>query len=67
MSLGLGIGGNHILLFRDIDGEEKKRKYTPISDVRNPGFTDILIKIYRPGESELFPNGGKVGPLLEAM
>jgi ferredoxin-NADP reductase len=67
MSLGLNIGGNHLYFHVEVDGEEVMRKYTPISEVRNPGFADFLIKIYRPGESEEFPKGGKVTPLLEAM
>jgi ferredoxin-NADP reductase len=67
MSLGLAIGGNHLYFHVEVDGKDEMRKYTPISEVRNPGFADFLIKIYRPGESEEFPKGGKVTPLLEAM
>ena len=63
MSLGLSIGGNHLFFHMNIDGKDEIRKYTPITDVRNPGFADFVIKIYR--KSAEFPDGGKMTPLLE--
>ena len=65
MSLGLPIGGNHLYFHMDINGKNEKRKYTPITDVRNPGFADFVVKVYRKDESTEFPDGGKMTPLLE--
>jgi ferredoxin-NADP reductase len=50
MSLGLPCGGNHLFFHMEVDGENMKRKYTPISDVRRPAYADFVIKVYRPNE-----------------
>ena len=39
-------------------GELIQRKYTPISSVRNNGYVDFLIKIYRKNIHPRFPDGG---------
>lgn len=39
-------------------GELVQRKYTPISSVRNNGYVDFLIKIYRKNVHPRFPDGG---------
>ena len=59
MTFGLPPGG-HVIFVAMIDGEEVKRKYTPLSDVLQPGYVDFVIKIYRKNEHPGFPAGGKM-------
>lgn len=44
-----------------------QRKYTPISDLRETGFVEFPIKIYRPNENPKFPDGGIMTPYLEQL
>jgi cytochrome-b5 reductase len=43
--LGLPLG-RHIYLRAFIDGEETRRPYTPITSDKEPGYFDLLIKVY---------------------
>lgn len=55
MSMGVPIG-NNVRFLADINGEEKKRKYTPISKIKDSTYVDYAIKIYRSNPN--FPDGG---------
>mmetsp|Transcript_9692 Transcript_9692/g.17053 ORF Transcript_9692/g.17053 Transcript_9692/m.17053 type:complete len:511 (-) Transcript_9692:25-1557(-) len=47
---------------------EVERKYTPSSlDDENPGFLDIVIKVYKSGVVERFPDGGKMSQYLDSV
>mmetsp|Transcript_43657 Transcript_43657/g.103004 ORF Transcript_43657/g.103004 Transcript_43657/m.103004 type:complete len:323 (+) Transcript_43657:95-1063(+) len=53
---------------------EIERRYTPITGDDVSGYTDILVKIYRPGthrmpggEEKSFEDGGKMGMYLDNM
>jgi NADPH-dependent ferric siderophore reductase len=49
------------------EGEEVVRKYTPISDLRQKGYVDFPIKIYRANTHPNFPDGGVMTQWLEAL
>ena len=55
MSMGIPIG-NNVRFLADINGEEIKRKYTPISKIKDNAYVDYAIKIYRANPD--FPGGG---------
>ena len=44
-----------------------ERKYTPITGDDCRGFTDLVVKIYRRGEHESYPDGGKVSQYLDSL
>jgi NAD(P)H-flavin reductase len=62
-TFGLPIG-QHVFFSANINtketpsGELVQRKYTPISHVRNNGYVDFVIKIYRSNVHPKFPDGG---------
>mmetsp|Transcript_15243 Transcript_15243/g.18490 ORF Transcript_15243/g.18490 Transcript_15243/m.18490 type:complete len:490 (-) Transcript_15243:3244-4713(-) len=48
--------------------EEIERKYTPASiDAETEGYFDLVIKVYRGGEIDRFPDGGKMSQYLESL
>jgi len=49
------------------EGELVYRKYTPISDVRNEGYVDFVIKVYRKNVHPRFPEGGVMTQYLETL
>ena len=51
----------------ELDGKQIKKPYSPISDVRQTGTVDFVLKIYRPNENPEFPNGGKLTPHFEKL
>ncbi|PWA71255.1 nitrate reductase [Artemisia annua] len=64
--LGLPVG-KHISLYARIDDELCKRAYTPISDIDEVGYFELLVKIYFKGVEPKFPNGGLISQYLESM
>lgn len=48
-------------------GEVVERKYTPVSSVRNNGYVDFVIKIYRKNIHPRFPDGGVMTQYLESL
>lgn len=57
----------------DEGAAEIDRKYTPVTGNETPGYTDIVVKIYRPGEATLpdgtkvtWADGGKMGLYLDS-
>jgi len=44
-----------------------ERAYTPTSSDNDPGYIDLLVKVYAPGAVERFPDGGKVSQQLGKM
>mmetsp|Transcript_11409 Transcript_11409/g.12979 ORF Transcript_11409/g.12979 Transcript_11409/m.12979 type:complete len:490 (+) Transcript_11409:262-1731(+) len=47
---------------------EVERKYTPSSiDIETQGYFDLVIKVYRGGEMDQFPDGGKMSQYLESL
>mmetsp|Transcript_5984 Transcript_5984/g.5145 ORF Transcript_5984/g.5145 Transcript_5984/m.5145 type:complete len:364 (-) Transcript_5984:25-1116(-) len=72
MEFGLPIGGHVVFYAMTTDPENGKeeeiaRKYTPTSVVHQKGYTEFVIKIYRAGENERFPHGGRMTQYLEKL
>ena len=44
-----------------------KKPYSPISDVRQTGTVDFVVKIYRPNENTEYPAGGQLTPHIEKL
>ena len=44
-----------------------ERAYTPTSSDNDPGYIDLLVKVYNPGVVARFPDGGKVSRQLGKM
>lgn len=68
--IGLPIGQHVYLRVRtksedNQEAETIQRAYTPFSGNEQPGFLDILIKVYRPCTK--FPTGGKMTCALERL
>jgi nitrate reductase (NAD(P)H) len=64
--LGLPVG-KHVFLYAAVGGELVMRAYTPSSSDATRGFFDLVVKIYRAGESERFPAGGKMSQHLDTL
>jgi len=47
--------------------EQVERKYTPSSSDEDLGHFDVVIKVYRGGQIERFPDGGKMSQHLESL
>jgi NAD(P)H-flavin reductase len=71
-SFGLPIG-QHVIFSATIptkenpSGELVQRKYTPTSIVRNTGYVDFVIKVYRKNVHPRFPDGGVMTQYLESI
>lgn len=62
-TLGLPVGKHVSLKFKDAEGKDVIRQYTPITSDEVKGYFDLVIKIYREGKM----GPGKMGTHLEAM
>ena len=51
----------------EADKAEVTRAYTPVSSDDNPGFFDLVVKVYNGGEKKRFPDGGKVSQYLASL
>lgn len=51
----------------DHEKSEIERKYTPTSSTDSEGFFDLVIKVYKGGELERFPDGGKMSQYLDSL
>lgn len=64
-TLGLPIGQHLMVRLRDpVTREAIIRSYTPISEVTDLGFVDMLVKVYFDSESQ---KGGKMSQAMEAL
>lgn len=52
---------------RELMRDQIERKYTPITGNEFPGFVDFVIKIYRGGIHDRFPDGGKMSQRLSLL
>jgi cytochrome-b5 reductase len=64
--LGLPVG-QHIVIYANVNGEPVKRKYTPVSSDNDKGYFDLVIKVYKSGVNERFPDGGKMTQHVDDM
>ena len=50
------------------DGEEEiERKYTPTTSDDDIGFADLVIKVYKGGVIDRFPDGGKMSQYFDSL
>tara|TARA_B110000971_G_scaffold197109_1_gene212737 strand:- start:284 stop:802 length:519 start_codon:yes stop_codon:yes gene_type:complete len=69
--LGLPVGQHISLMFKDGEGKEVIRSYTPVNgdenynDEQKAGTFSFVIKTYRPNER--FPEGGKMSQYLDTL
>lgn len=64
--LGLPVG-QHVYLTARINGKLIVRPYTPISSDDDPGYVELMIKVYFRGVHPSFPDGGKMSQHLDEM
>lgn len=64
--LGLPIGQHISLKFRNKEGKDVIRSYTPVSSDDDIGYVDFVIKVYFPQEPK-FPTGGQMSQHLESL
>lgn len=65
--LGLPTGQHISLRFVGADGKPVLRSYTPVSDNSTIGEFSVVIKVYKAGVNEKFPEGGKMSQYLDAL
>lgn len=64
-TLGLPTG-KHVLVYgKTADGQTVARAYTPVSDDKDTGRLDLLVKVYF--ASPDYPEGGKMSQLMEGL
>ncbi|XP_037521183.2 NADH-cytochrome b5 reductase 2 [Rhipicephalus sanguineus] len=64
--LGIYVG-QHILVSASIHGCPVTRHYTPVTRCDQTGHFDIMVKVYRTGESDEHPEGGLMSQFLDTM
>jgi len=65
--LGLPIGQHISLKFTDEDGKNHQRSYTPVTGDETLGKVTFVIKVYKAGVHEKFPEGGKMSQHLDSL
>jgi cytochrome-b5 reductase len=65
--LGLPIGQHISFKYKDADGKDVQRSYTPTSSDDDLGHVDFVVKIYYKNVHPKFPDGGKMSQYLASM
>lgn len=65
--LGLPIGQHISLRFRDSNGKNHQRSYTPVTGDETLGEVSFVIKVYKAGVHPKFPEGGKMSQHLDSL
>jgi len=65
--LGLPIGQHISFEFKDSDGRNHQRSYTPVTGDETVGTVSFVIKIYRANVHPRFPKGGKMSQHLDTL
>ena len=65
--LGLPTGQHVSLRFKDKDGKQIIRSYTPVTDNTSIGEVSLVIKVYKAGVHPKFPEGGKMSQHLDSL
>ncbi|KAK3609899.1 hypothetical protein CHS0354_036663 [Potamilus streckersoni] len=63
-TLGMTIG-QHLIIRGMLDGELVTRQYTPITNVNQKSYFDLLIKVYPEGKMSRYVNTWQVGTKVE--
>jgi cytochrome-b5 reductase len=67
MKLGLPIGQHISFRFKDKDGKNHQRSYTPVTGDEIRGSVSFVIKVYKAGVHPKFPEGGKMSQHLDSL
>merc|ERR1711990_1100500 len=51
----------------EADGDEIERKYTPTTSDSEIGYVDLVIKVYKGGVIDRFPDGGKMSQYMDTL
>lgn len=65
--LGLPVGQHISLRFKDKDGKNHQRSYTPVTGDETLGSVSFVIKVYKAGVHPKFPEGGKMSQHLDSL
>jgi len=65
--LGLPIGQHIALKFKDANGKNVQRSYTPTTGDETPGKVSFVIKVYKANVHPKFPEGGKLSQHLDSL
>ncbi|KAG0345265.1 hypothetical protein BG004_003845 [Podila humilis] len=65
--LGLPLGNHLLLKIKTEDGSPCIRAYTPTSAPEQPGYLDLVIKVYFKDQDPRFPAGGVVSQYLDSL
>ena len=65
--LGLPTGQHVSLRFKDADGKQHLRSYTPVTDNSSVGEFSLVVKIYKANVHPKFPEGGKMSQHLDSL
>lgn len=65
--LGLPIGQHISLRFRDSNGKNHQRSYTPVTGDETLGKVSFVIKVYKANVHPKFPDGGKMSQHLDSL
>ncbi|GMH58931.1 hypothetical protein TL16_g02720, partial [Triparma laevis f. inornata] len=65
--LGLPIGQHISFKFKDDEGKDVIRSYTPITGDELPGSVTFVIKVYKAGVHPKFPDGGKMSQYVDSV
>ena len=61
--LGLSIG-QHVIMHQERDGKAISRQYTPVSDIKQKGSFEIIVKIYPKGKITQIIKDWQIGDLV---
>ncbi|KAI5079840.1 hypothetical protein GOP47_0005319 [Adiantum capillus-veneris] len=59
--------GKHIFVMAKIDGKLCMRAYTPVTNDKEIGYFELLVKVYFKGTNGSFPRGGLMSQHLDAL
>lgn len=65
--LGLPVGQHISLRFKDKNGKNHQRSYTPVTGNETTGEVTFIIKVYKAGVHPKFPDGGKMSQHLDSL
>ncbi|MCO5597237.1 hypothetical protein L7F22_051313 [Adiantum nelumboides] len=59
--------GKHIFTMAKVDGKLCMRAYTPVTNDKEVGYFELLVKVYFKGTNGSFPNGGLMSQHLDSL
>mmetsp|Transcript_22418 Transcript_22418/g.21556 ORF Transcript_22418/g.21556 Transcript_22418/m.21556 type:complete len:315 (-) Transcript_22418:88-1032(-) len=65
--LGLPVGQHISFRFKDKDGKNHQRSYTPVTGDETLGSVSFVIKVYKAGVHPKFPEGGKMSQHVDSI